>query len=167
MSETRRNCGDCQACCVALQVDSIEKGDWKRCEHQGPIGCRIYSHRPDDCAGYACLWLQGLGDRSWRPDRLGVVFSIVDSDQLGHHLMVHELREGALADPSVRRLTERLMQAYPAFAITRNRMRRLLGGPEEVVLQLMKNARERGVLTIDGAPPDVPLEQLVRRRETA
>ncbi len=163
MNAEARACGDCQACCTALQVHSLRKGDWERCKHQGPLGCRIYSRRPDDCAGYACLWLQGLGDRDWRPDRLGVVLSIVDSERWGHHLMVHELRPGALAQPEVARRIERLMQDYPAFSITPAGMRKLLGGPEAVVLQLMETAREHGVLTIEGAPPDVPLEALLRR----
>ncbi len=71
-----RRCGRCTGCCSSLSVIELNKPEWTHCEHlSGSDGCRIYSDRPDSCAGFRCLWLNGLsttreGDR---PDRSGII----------------------------------------------------------------------------------------------
>jgi hypothetical protein len=70
-----RTCGGCTACCFTHAVAALEKrlGEW--CPHcDVGAGCRIYPSRPEQCAQFSCLWIQGgWGDEHDRPDRLKVV----------------------------------------------------------------------------------------------
>lgn len=68
-----RSCGDCTACCMVLGVKPIEKPAFQACSHQGKGGCGIYATRPTPCRVYRCAWLDGMGQRKHRPDRLGVI----------------------------------------------------------------------------------------------
>lgn len=159
----KRVCGSCKACCTALIVDEVPKAEWERCRHLGGLGCKIYSKRPGSCRNYACGWLQGIGGRDDRPDRLGVIVSPVVSEQMGEHALLHEVAPGATQKPRVRQLVAELVKHIIVFKIERDSMRRLIGGPTERIRPLMEQAREAGVLTIDGVapPPDVPLEQVM------
>ena len=84
-----RECGDCVACCVYLQIDDPElhKKGMRHCPYvetdQPEVvgksvcytgkGCRIYYNRPRTCAGYRCEWLKGHGNEEDRPDRCGIL----------------------------------------------------------------------------------------------
>lgn len=74
IAQPERTCGDCTACCTVLGVKQIEKQPFHTCAHQGRKGCTIYEERPGTCAAYRCSWLDGMGARRDRPDRLGVIF---------------------------------------------------------------------------------------------
>jgi hypothetical protein len=70
-----RRCGGCTACCFTHAVAALKKriGEW--CPHcEVSVGCHIYLSRPEQCAQFSCLWIQGgWGDEDDRPDRLKVV----------------------------------------------------------------------------------------------
>lgn len=83
MSE--RACGDCAACCMVLGVRELDKPACQRCDHQVAKGCGVYAERPSSCRVYRCAWLDGLGERRDRPDRLGVVL-----DQAAPSLEIQE-----------------------------------------------------------------------------
>lgn len=158
-----RTCGSCKACCTALSVTEVPKAEWQRCPKLGPIGCKVYSKRPESCRVYLCGWLAGYGDRFDRPDRLGAIFSLMTSEDLGDHVMVHELRDGALAQERVRKTVEILARTLVVFHIQRDSMRHLLGGPEDQLHSTFDRARDLGMLTVNGAPlaPDVTTEQFI------
>ena len=72
MSKKPRQCGDCQACCTALRIDSqpgyttrldngedVAKPAGEKCRFLADHGCGIYEHRPAVCRKFACDWLQG------------------------------------------------------------------------------------------------------------
>lgn len=109
-----RECGECQACCVALAVDvhGKDKPAGQKCQHQCEKGCGIYADRPEACSGYWCLYLSGflVGGEDMRPDRLGVVL-----DARGPHgkniILFSEVWPGAISQPKVRELARRIQQS--------------------------------------------------------
>jgi Fe-S-cluster containining protein len=75
-----RACGECTACCTAVSVEELDKGQNVRCQHlSSTSGCAIYQDRPASCRKYNCLWLKGELPEKYRPDKSGVVFSWGDS----------------------------------------------------------------------------------------
>jgi hypothetical protein len=109
-------CGGCTACCVIMPVLSEDfcKQAGKPCQHLVPGGCGgcgIYADRPPVCRDWLCTWRwdMWLGRHpDYRPDRLGVMFSH-DADD---NLTVWEVTPGALADPRVQYLINRLKRRY-------------------------------------------------------
>jgi hypothetical protein len=92
---TQRSCGGCTACCMVVGVKALAKPFYCPCHHQGEGRCNAYAQRPEDCRDYACFWLAGLGDDADRPDRLGVVLTLAESEG-AYYLDVMEVRPGAL-----------------------------------------------------------------------
>ena len=119
----KRPCGACQACCAVVGVVELAKDQWQHCPNQCDQGCAIYEDRPATCSGYYCLWALGWidGDERRRPDRLGVIF---DWRSYGEILtgetgaadtpviQVQEVWPGALGEPNVQWLTQRLAERY-------------------------------------------------------
>jgi hypothetical protein len=76
---TRRSCGGCVECCVALHVDlpELQKPPGVPCRHLTGGGCGIYDSRPSLCRVWHCLWRRTLAFPDLaRPDRCGVIFSL-------------------------------------------------------------------------------------------
>jgi hypothetical protein len=71
-----KTCGECDACCVDLKIDTPEfrKKAGVTCPHLAGTGCGIYATRPKVCQEFLCGWrlLPELGPE-WRPDRSGVL----------------------------------------------------------------------------------------------
>lgn len=90
---TKRRCGDCTACCTALQVKELDLAEGQSCQHQKRHGgCAIYEERPQACRGFECAWLRGNLAVKDRPDRIGVIFTPnID----GTIMQAFELRPGA------------------------------------------------------------------------
>ena len=81
-----RGCGECNACCITLHIDSDEfkKLPGVRCPHLVTgLGCSIYTDRPSTCRTYHCGWryLPFLSD-NWRPDRSGALIAFTPKDEL-------------------------------------------------------------------------------------
>lgn len=100
MQMVGRSCGECTACCLPFAVPEVGKVDASWCP-QCTIGkgCNIYPTRPYACREFTCVWLNGKGEESDRPDRLGVMMDIQDQrigdKEIGiFHLW--EIRPGAL-----------------------------------------------------------------------
>ena len=74
--KTERRCGSCQECCTVGHVPEIGKPPGVKCEHlrRGKPGCSLHGseQRPESCGAFKCLWLQGVGPDSYRPDRTGI-----------------------------------------------------------------------------------------------
>ena len=71
----RRDCGDCQVCCVALRIEDAElqKPAGVVCRFLNH-GCSIYQSRPSTCRHWLCGWrMQPELGEDWRPDRSGVL----------------------------------------------------------------------------------------------
>lgn len=71
-----RRCGDCQGCCVHLDIPELQKPLGVRCPHLTTRGCGIYKQRPKPCIDYRCLWLQGHFANQDRPDRSGIMLEL-------------------------------------------------------------------------------------------
>jgi hypothetical protein len=71
-----RHCGGCTACCTLYAVSALAKPARHPCPHAAG-GCTIYRDRPEECRGFACGWLAGLGRDRDRPAESGVVIDLV------------------------------------------------------------------------------------------
>jgi hypothetical protein len=111
--EPNNECGGCTACCVVMPVLSKEFcKPVGPCQHLVPGGCGIYADRPPVCREWHCGWRKDgwLGSRpEYRPDRLGVMFS-----EANGALTIWEVTPGALADPRVDHIKNRLKNRYKA-----------------------------------------------------
>jgi hypothetical protein len=82
------------------------------CRHLCAAGCGIYEHRPDVCRNYLCAWRSHawFGSRpDYRPDKLGVMVSCQDTKD-GWAITLWEVREGALDDPRLPFILDKLRQ---------------------------------------------------------
>lgn len=70
-----RDCGPCRLCCILPALPSIGKLGHVPCKHLCDEGCKIYAKRPNACAKYRCMWLDGHFDEEDRPDKVGVICS--------------------------------------------------------------------------------------------
>ena len=73
-----RECGTCDICCVALDIDTpeIRKNASTRCRHAAS-GCAIHAERPEVCRGFYCGWrLLPMIPPDWRPDQKGVFVQV-------------------------------------------------------------------------------------------
>lgn len=159
----QRSCGSCTACCEALQVQSLGKGDWERCKHlrRGPMkGCGIYKDRPADCKVYECLWrANAIEAADFRPDKCGFilstsVFSVHEESvdpsegEREPYIMIHELRPGASRTPRADIVIQQIMKIALVIEIQRDGIRKVRGGPTHLVERMMRIASElqaRGV----------------------
>lgn len=128
---TKRSCGECQECCVAIAVGEIHKPMYHPCKSQCAAGCAVYATRPPSCRDYACAWkigwLPGGGtggagllpadDAEWaaggdyRPDRFRAIMDIDRAEGSGkHYIRVWQLDSPSqiLDDPRIREAAYRL-----------------------------------------------------------
>ena len=72
----KRSCGSCSLCCKVMDVPDVKpRHDW--CQHADPgHGCKIYSHRPEPCKSFHCMWLidTRIGDY-WYPAKSKIVIN--------------------------------------------------------------------------------------------
>jgi hypothetical protein len=72
-----RECGECTACCVVLQIDddNFRKPADQVCTNlMDKGGCKIYTKRPSVCQEWHCAWrFMAQLDESWRPDLSGIM----------------------------------------------------------------------------------------------
>ena len=73
---SKRECGDCSACCVYLTIDDpkLKKPPHTPCVHLCK-GCSIYKDRPQICKSFQCYWLSGELSESMKPNKKGLLFS--------------------------------------------------------------------------------------------
>lgn len=78
-----RTCGDCTLCCNVFEIEeepfTKPANEW--CKYCKPgQGCGVYEERPRTCSGFKCMWLMGTGLEEDRPDKLGVVLTVLSFD---------------------------------------------------------------------------------------
>ena len=75
-----RECGSCNACCIALTIDEpeLQKPQGYRCKNAQPDNrCGIYPTRPQTCRSFNCGWrLLKWVREPLRPDRSGVLIRL-------------------------------------------------------------------------------------------
>lgn len=113
-----RTCGDCTLCCNLQGVNDLQppKPSCTDCKHMNTGralrrhgGCDIYKRRPQSCQDYKCLWLEGLGEETDRPDRIGAIFEFIPENLANpgdgtHFILVRTTREGIEETGPVARL---------------------------------------------------------------
>jgi len=124
-----RSCGTCNACCIVLGVEEIDKPIDEACKHLATKGCAIYGSRPKSCRDYHCLWRAGVLDGAKRPDRLGIIIDVAnDQPDL---LFAREFRPGALEEN--RSMLDKLAQSAVVVLIPPGgQMRKAIGPPHKI-----------------------------------
>lgn len=90
------SCGPCQACCIHLWIEPLDKAAREPCAHLGPHGCRRYRRRPAVCRDFRCAWLVNRWAEPLRPDLLGVLVHFVENSVDGMGINIVECAPGAL-----------------------------------------------------------------------
>jgi len=83
MTKTKRECGDCTACCqgwLSGVVNDREFYPGMPCHFKGCNGCSIYEDRPESpCKTYSCEWLKNDNVPEWmKPSKSGVIITAKD-----------------------------------------------------------------------------------------
>ena len=79
-----RSCGECNMCCLALDIEEIKKPAGPLCDKWcAPGGCSIYPTRPQVCRDFECQWLMERDvPVTLKPSRTGTILMIdPDSEQ--------------------------------------------------------------------------------------
>lgn len=118
MSDPKRECGPCSACCTVMEVPELAKGLYEPCEHLCRSGCGIYAERPAPCRTFECQWLRGLlevdgsVDPGMRPDACGVMFDYQPGTALGEVYTAWELEPGASVSGPAADIIEGLAERF-------------------------------------------------------
>ena len=80
MTENKRTCGDCTACCDGWLSGNVNGHDFypgMPCHYSGCNGCSIYEDRPESpCKTYSCEWLVNPEVPEWmKPSDSGVILT--------------------------------------------------------------------------------------------
>jgi len=153
-----RSCGECTACCFALGVPSISKGESQHCENtvepfsrdnpEGGAalkGCKVYDDRPKECEEFECLWYRMPEiDDSFSSDKSGLVGYSTRPDLI----QLRESWPGAAEMPLGLLLIKLLASKCPVILmpvkVPGQEEKRLLFGPPKMVGKLLKDIQERG-----------------------
>ena len=142
-----RSCGECSACCTALKVPELGKGEREPCVHAkqivGTRRCLVYENRPDSCRKFRCAWLDGVGPVAARPDKTDIILVLTES-KFGPTVQAFEMRDNAHLRPTNAEVIERLVRKGIVVVIFKtDGTRRLLGPPSVVAkIQAMVKAQE-------------------------
>ena len=108
MTETKRECGECGACCEGWLTGVVRDREFypgMPCHFRGCDGCSIYEDRPEyPCKTYSCEWLKSDNLPMWmKPSESGVIISgkdWVDADG-AKQVFLEVLEMGKKIDPTV------------------------------------------------------------------
>ena len=131
MITNKRECGECNACCVWLKGDAYghEFGNGKPC-HFLKNNCSIYETRPEVCKRYQCAWLQGLFQENLRPDKSKVLIT-VENWSKGQFLRAIEM--GQKMDDNTLIEIQEFCKKHNCPAIVQYDGRVFINGPEEFI----------------------------------
>ena len=112
MAQQVRPCDGCTECCSVFGVEEIDKDPWVPCQHLSHDGCGIYATRPKYCRTFYCLWQNGMGSASDRPDKLGVIFAPTNGRTeftKQQEIQAYEIEKGAFDNQQVVVLCQRFV----------------------------------------------------------
>jgi hypothetical protein len=116
LAVTKRQCGECTACCSVPEVPELSKPPWVPCTHLCGQGCGIYPTRPYTCQSYECQWLQGELGEDHRPDRLGLIVDMINDTDGKLCVRVREVEAGAWGRPGaawqIQKLQKKMKAAF-------------------------------------------------------
>jgi hypothetical protein len=137
-----------------LGVPALSKPAFSACSNCRSRGCSIYNERPDECRAFVCGWLEGVGATADRPDRSGVVLSVVYSEALRSEILqVHEVWPDAARGDRASRLIARAVASGILGAVIRADGSRSIFGPPELA--------DRARIVVESA--GLPLRALTER----
>jgi hypothetical protein len=107
-----RPCDGCTECCSVFGVEEIDKDPWVPCDQLSHEGCGIYETRPKQCRTFHCLWQNGMGSQSDRPDKLGVIYAPTNGKTeftKQQEIQAYEIEVGAFDNQDVIKLSQRFV----------------------------------------------------------
>ncbi len=145
--QTVRPCGGCSACCYAPRIKPLDLDHFTHCQHETPIGCAIYSTRPQVCRDFQCLWsrgmvVPGIPKELLRPDQLGMFIGTnFHDDTWGSMLACLEAFDDGLTRPLANMVIGLLSREQLVLLMTREEQR--LVGPPKLVAATMARAKAK------------------------
>lgn len=101
-----RECGECYACCVALENDFEGEVGFTPKKAGEPCNkldlnlncnfCTVYHKRPKVCRTFNCSWLYGYGNDNDRPNESNMLVYMADNINNGNWIFGIELAKNAL-----------------------------------------------------------------------
>lgn len=140
-----RACGGCAACCYAPHIKPLGLDHFTHCQHETPIGCAIYSTRPQVCRDFECLWSRGMvvpgvPKKLLRPDRLGMfVGSNFPHETYGPTLACLEAFDGGMKRPLANHVISLLAKDQLVLLMTKDDQR--LVGPPKLLAEAQAKAQ--------------------------
>jgi hypothetical protein len=120
-----RDCGGCTVCCkhLAIDVPQLKKPAGVLCLHcHEAKGCAIYETRPDVCMNWYCGWRRFPLEDSWRPDRCGILITLVDEGipsryekRVGLKFHLVDSLQSVLWEPCVHYIASLIESGVPVF----------------------------------------------------
>lgn len=114
-----RKCGDCSLCCVVLGVPEISKEAGCDCPNRKPgwKACKVYDERPESCATFSCMWLDGHLSNADKPSNIGVVLQGDEHPEFGAIIVAHERSRGAAMQGRAGTLIQKLSRGVVVFVV--------------------------------------------------
>lgn len=111
-----RDCNGCTVCCKLVQVEEIQKPQWKQCGFCADKRCQVYDtpQMPSVCKDFECVWLSRpdlLPLDAQRPDKLGIMLMETDS-----RLLIIEAWPAGFRGPDVLRSVKHVTESLNHFA---------------------------------------------------
>lgn len=132
-----RVCEPCSMCCIIPEAQQIGKPAHTPCRHLQEGRCSIYEIRPNQCAKYRCLWVQGQFEEDERPDKIGVICSHLEIRNV-RDIIVVELQDD---DRIPERFLNRLMQEGHVLQIIKTDGSYYFKGKPDVIETFIRDAR--------------------------
>lgn len=109
MTDERR-CGTCTACCVHLWIPELDKAEGDPCPALKNHQCSMYEARPGTCREWRCMWIDGFGKPTDRPDKTGLLVYVQrHTSKLSEETVaVWETAPGALEARAGKKVMKRL-----------------------------------------------------------
>lgn len=135
-----RACDGCTACCFLLEVPDVPTPCFEQCPHQREgVGCAVYDQRPEPCADFGCLWIDGkapmfVDDPSDRPDNLGMAFFLFPKSPVPGRpcVVAYELRENAVLQQRAVELIEEMGKLRPVAIIQHETHETVIRYPDDM-----------------------------------
>jgi hypothetical protein len=140
-----RECGECHACCVVMEVEELDKPLWTPCEHICVEGCAVYEDRPPVCRDWYCFWrIDGHGvvvKEHERPDKIGVFAEVCQDEGTERVVVVRESWPGGSNSQAAKDLINRFARTgITAIFRFAEELPRICG-PEKEVRKFQKDGK--------------------------
>ena len=125
-----RDCGSCKACCIWMDVYSMDKPAGKACKYLCSAGCDIYEDRPGDCREFMCAWLMGVVPENLKPNTVNAIIwhSVLSDGEQEHGSYRVTYMRGRNPAGRVMKWARDMSHRHPVIFSDGHKLRAMLNG---------------------------------------